>query len=314
MSADAPAASSSLRRRVASLVPADVKDLARPAARRVGLAAPAEGWWQEAAAVWKGPKASERHDRWCNVCRWTGSAFLGSAHTESAKCPRCGSVARDRFLLWCFTSRTGKWRDARVIETSPRLGAEYREYMRRWFSYRTSDFDLSMHRGDVQLDLQDIDLPDASVDIVLTPHVLEHVPDTDRALAELFRVIAPGGRMYLQVPLLQGVTAPPTEPEFHADNTPVLWRFGWDLVDRLRAAGFTATTLVTAEFEELLRGDLWVPEVSGEFDVASIVEHVRGDDLTVVADTGHSRLMGFEPGFQFVTWECLRPDSEPPSR
>ncbi len=98
-------------------------------------------------------------------------------------------------------------RGARVIETSPRLGGEYREYMQRWFSYRTSDFDLSAHRGDIQIDLQQIDLPDAAVDVVLTPHVLEHVPDTGKALSELFRVIAPGGRMYLQVPLVYGATS-----------------------------------------------------------------------------------------------------------
>ena len=172
-----------------------------------------------------------------------------------------------------------------MIETSPRLGGEYRSYMQRWFSYRTSDFDLSAHRGDIQLDLQAIDLPDASVDVVLTPHVLEHVPDTDRALAELFRVIAPGGRMYLQVPLLHGVTAAPTTPEFHADNTPVFWNFGWDLTDRLRAAGFTSTVLVTNEFAQVLRGDLDRPDAHGDiFQIDSLVDHARIGDLTTVAD------------------------------
>ena len=245
---------------------------------------------------------------WCNVCRWSGSAFLGSAHTESANCPQCGSIARDRFLLWCFTSRSGKMRGARVIETSPRLGEEYRSYMRRWFSYRTSDFDLSAHRGDIQLDLQAIDLPDASVDVVLTPHVLEHVPDTDRALAELFRVIAPGGRMYLQVPLVYGATSVPTTPEFHADNTPVFFNFGWDLTDRLRAAGFTTTVLVTDEYEQVLRGELDAPDPHGDgFHVDTLLEHVRLADLTPVADEARGRLMGFEPCYHFATWECLRP-------
>lgn len=308
MPAETPVAPSSFRSRVSAVVPADVKDLARPLARKVGLAAPVEGWWQEAAPVWRRPKGQELRDRWCNVCRWSGSAFLGSAHTESANCPQCGSIARDRFLLWCFTSRAGKTRGARVIETSPRLGGEYRAYMQRWFSYRTSDFDLSAHRGDIQLDLQNIDLPAASVDVVLTPHVLEHVPDTERALAELFRVIAPGGRMYLQVPLLQGRTAPPTEPEFHADNTPVLWRFGWNLSDLLRSSGFRTTVLVTNEFDQLLRGELSPPQgPSGEFDVDSLIEPVRLGDLTIVADDAQSRRMGFEPCFQFATWECLRP-------
>ena len=154
--------------------------------------------------MWKGPTRRSAATAGATCAAGTGSAFLGIAHTESATCPQCGSIARDRFLLWCFTQRAGKMRGARVIETSPRLGGEYRAYMQRWFSYRTSDFDLSAHRGDIQIDLQQIDLPDAAVDVVLTPHVLEHVPDTGKALSELFRVIAPGGRMYLQVPLVYG--------------------------------------------------------------------------------------------------------------
>ena len=307
-STDASGPSPSLRARVAAVVPPALKDRVRPLARRVGLAAPAMEWSQSSAPVWNAPSSRERRDRWCNVCRWTGSAFLGSAHTESALCPRCGSIARDRFLLWCYTSRTGKQRGVRVIETSPRLGADYREYMQRWFQYRTSDFDLSAHRGDIQLDLQAIDLPDASVDVILTPHVLEHVPDTAQALSELFRVIAPGGRMYLQVPLVYGATAAPTTPEFHADNTPVFWNFGWDLTDQVRAAGFVSTVLVTHEYDAVLRGELPAPDPHGDgFHVDTLLEHVRVDDLTPAADEADARLMGFEPCYHFATWECLRP-------
>jgi SAM-dependent methyltransferase len=297
-----------VRDRIAHAVPSAVKEPLRPLAVRAGLAAPRVDWWESARPVWKPPTRREQRDRWCNICRWTGSAFLGVAHTESATCPRCKSIARDRFLVWSFTSRSGAQRGVRVIETSPRLGEEYRTYMRRWFSYRTSDFDLSAHRGDVQIDLQDIDLPDASVDVILTPHVLEHVPDTDRALAELFRVLAPGGRMYLQIPLVYGVTAAPTTPEFHADNTPVFWNFGWDLTDRIRTAGFTTTVLVTDEYRDVLRGDRAAPDPHGDgFHVDSLVEHARPGDLTGAADARVARLMGFEPCHHFATWECLRP-------
>ncbi len=180
--------------------------------------------------------------------------------------------------------------------------------MRRWYSYRTSDFDLSMHRGDIQIDLQDIALPDASVDVVLTPHVLEHVPDTDRALAELFRVIAPGGRMYLQIPIVYGETSVPTTPEFHADNTPVFFNFGWDLTDRLRSTGFATRVLVTAEYDAILRGRLPAPDPHGDgFHVDTLVEHARPADLDVVANDDQARLMGFLPAYHFATWECLRP-------
>ena len=286
-------------------MPEVCKQPLRPVARKLGLLAPAE-WWQlnhrRDVGRLSGPGAAV-----CNICGWSGTAFEGISHVESATCPQCGSVARDRFLLWSAATRGALRKRPRVLETSPRLGDEYREMMRRHLQYKASDFDLSAHRGDIQIDLQDIALPDGALDVVLTPHVLEHVPDTSQALAELHRVVAPGGRIYLQVPLLHGLTAAPLTPEFHADNTPVFWNFGWDLTDMLRAAGFAATALVTAEFERVLRGTAPLPAPDGDiFDVADMVRHARLGDLTVVADDRQASVMGWLPAHQFVTWECVR--------
>ncbi|MGI9054079.1 MAG: class I SAM-dependent methyltransferase, partial [Ilumatobacteraceae bacterium] len=222
--------------------------------------------------------------------------------------PRCGSIARDRFLMWSFMQRDPRPAGVRLLETSPRLGHDYRQFMRTWFDYRASDFDLSAHVGDLQLDLQQVDLAAASVDVVLTPHVLEHVPDTKRALGELFRVIAPGGRMYLQVPLLHGDTRVPVEPEFHADNTPVFFNFGWDLIDQLEAAGFEVTVLVTDRFRSWLATPATGPSSNGDgFLVESLTEHARLDSVTGVADEQQSVQLGFLPPYHFVTWECRRP-------
>lgn len=290
-------------------MPRSIRDAARPLARRLHLAAPPGGWWYAARPPWVSPTPDElAKPARCNICRWTGERFDGQAHVESAVCPRCGSIARDRFLAWCFIERDPSPAGARVLETSPRLGDSYRRFMRTWFEYRASDFDLNAHIGDIRIDLQQIELPTASVDVVLTPHVLEHVPDTGRALSELFRVIAPSGRMYLQVPLLHGVTQVPIEPEFHADNTPVFFNFGWDLTDLVRAAGFDVDVLVTDEFRSWLAGDVPTPpEVGDGFRLDSLAEHVRLDDLTTVADRDQSAKLGFLPSHQFATWECRRP-------
>lgn len=298
--------------RLATAVPDDARDALRPLARRLGLAAEPEFWWQAAPAPWVHLDiAGTAAGAWgavCNICRWRGSAFRHVAHVESANCPQCGSIARDRFLFWCFATRTPKWRGARVLETSPRLGLDYREWMRRWFAYRASDFDLSAHRSDIQIDLQQIDLPDAALDIVLSAHVLEHVPDTRRALGELFRVIAPGGRMYLQVPLMRGRTAVPLEPEFHADNTPVFFNFGWELTDMVRAAGFETRVLVPGQYLEVLRGGRTDHDPARDgFDLRDLVDAARVADLVAVTDATEDRLMGFEPAHQHATWECLRP-------
>jgi SAM-dependent methyltransferase len=187
------------------------------------------------------------------------------------------------------------------------MGDDYRTMMRRHFQYRASDFDLGAHRADIQIDLQNIALSDCSIDVLLTPHVLEHVPDTGKALAEIHRVLAPSGRMYLQVPLVRGSTAVPSKPEYHADHTLVCWNFGWDLTDKLRAAGFATRVLVTAEFARLLHGDGVVPAPDGDvFDVADIVRAAPLDDLTVVATVAESEAMGWLPSYQFATWECVR--------
>ena len=254
---------------------------------------------------WAGdPRAPYR--RLCNICGWHGVDFEGFVHSESAICPSCGASARDRFVYHCFVSRQPYRPGLRVLETSPRMGDDYRRAMRERVTYTASDFDLQSHRADIAIDLQAIDLPDASLDTIVSAHVLEHVPDYERALAELHRVLAPGGHLFLMVPLQQGRTAPPTTPEFHEDNTPVHWRFGLDLTDRLRDAGFEATVLVVQDFVARLDAERWFDSSDPQFDMPSIKEGVHRPDLTVVADERTSRRLGFEPAFLFVAWEARR--------
>ncbi len=273
--------------------------------------APAPTTWVDTApSPWDAATGAEvRAAAWCNICRWTGAGFDGPQHCEFATCPRCGSIARDRFLFWCFVERTPPSLRTRLLETSPRMGADYRRAMARWFTYTCSDFDERAHAGTVRIDLQAIDLPDASLDVLLTPHVLEHVPETDTALGEIARVLAPGGRMYLQVPVLQGATAPPTEPEFHGDDTPVFWRFGPDLTARLRDHGFTTTLLCTEDWKRRVEaGDQdWGAGTSKEFDVTSLLGGSSADDLLSVADAPTASRLGFVPSYMFLTFEAIKP-------
>jgi SAM-dependent methyltransferase len=294
------------RTRVAAALPDRLKDVLRPLARRVGLAEPVSSWWEADRPPWELRPRAAGATHACMICGWSGDAFLGGFHSEAAECPQCRSIARDRFLFWCFTTRGHPGRRARVLETSPRLGLEYREMMRRWFSYRASDFDLSHHVGDIQIDLQDIALPSASLDFVLTPHVLEHVPDTARALGELHRVVVPGGHVYLQVPLVYGCTTVPSVPEFHADNTPVFFNFGWDLTDQLRAAGFEVRVLVTAAYRQMLGAPTAPADTGDGFCLDQLHEHVRLGDLDVVADDATALRFGLLPAHHFATWQCVR--------
>lgn len=88
-------------------------------------------------------------------------------------------------------------------------------------------FDLIPTAGvDLVGDLHRVPLTDGSLDAVVCTGVLEHVQDPDRVVAELWRVLRPGGRIYVSLPFLQGYHPSPTD--FH--------RFTRDGARRLLAA------------------------------------------------------------------------------
>ena len=83
--------------------------------------------------------------------------------------------------------------------------APYRELFKH-VRYVTTDWAQSEHPGaraaDVVAPADALPLPDGSFGVVLCTQVLEHVPEPSAVLAECFRVLEPGGRLALTVPLL----------------------------------------------------------------------------------------------------------------
>ncbi|MCR4265498.1 class I SAM-dependent methyltransferase [Nitratireductor sp. ZSWI3] len=84
---------------------------------------------------------------------------------------------------------------------------------------------------------EELPLPDSSVDRVLMVHSLEHAENPQQTLLEVWRVLAPGGRLVIAVPNRRGMWA-------RFEHTP----FGTgrpfsrvQLAEALREANFTAT-------------------------------------------------------------------------
>lgn len=81
------------------------------------------------------------------------------------------------------------------------IGVDYFSTAHDW--YRT--------RPDIYADAQELPLVEASIDHALLLDVLEHIPNPDRCLAELSRVLKAGGSLTIQVPFLYPIHDAPLD-------------------------------------------------------------------------------------------------------
>ncbi len=58
------------------------------------------------------------------------------------------------------------------------------------------------YHPDIVGDVHNLPLPDNSVDAVLCLHLLEHVEEPQKAMKEIYRVLKPGGYLYIDVPFI----------------------------------------------------------------------------------------------------------------
>jgi SAM-dependent methyltransferase len=96
--------------------------------------------------------------------------------------------------------------------------------------------DVERRAPDVQFvaDLRDMGMiDDASYDTVLSSEVLEHIPEPERAIAEVFRILRPGGKFLLTVPFLVRLHEEPADYYRYTQHGLrfLLERAGFDVVD-----------------------------------------------------------------------------------
>jgi SAM-dependent methyltransferase len=195
----------------------------------------------------------------CPCCGRRFRRFLGWGGREDVVCPWCGAFERHRALCVYLRERTDLFSaERRVLHVAPEWSLERNLRALPHLDYVSGD--LGSERAMEYLDVTDLPYPDASFDVVLCSHVLEHVRDDRRAMSELARVVRPGGCAILLVPLdvtraetLEDpriVTAEARTREYwQADH---LRLYGRDFKDRLEEAGFEVTV------------DRWLWKLDGE--------------------------------------------------
>ena len=182
---------------------------------------------------------------------------------EHLCCPSCGLNNRMRATVHFLAECVGATPESRVYLTEQKTGLFGVMEARHPRLVSSEYLGEAMELGQLtpsairNEDITRLSFPDALFDLIVTLDVLEHVPDTRRALAELRRVLRPGGSLVISVPFdplreshlvraavdAHGRIQHFLPPEYHYDpirpeGCLAFYRFGWQLLEDLRAAGF----------------------------------------------------------------------------
>lgn len=118
----------------------------------------------------------------------------------NALCPGTLSLERHR-LLWLYLKRKTTFLEdsLKVLHIAPEqlFYSTFKTFL-HW-DYTTTD--LYSPLADVKADICDLPFEENSYDLILCNHVLEHIPEDQKAMEELYRVLKPGGTLIAQVPL-----------------------------------------------------------------------------------------------------------------
>jgi SAM-dependent methyltransferase len=169
-------------------------------------------------------------------------------------CPYCQSNDRNRLyalFLRRQADRIGHGPKYRMLDIAPARRLRELILSLGCFDYRSAD----LMRSDVddRVDIMDMKAyANDSFDCFICSHVLEHVPDDRKAMAELFRILKPGGWGITMAPIILSLNASIEDPTL-SDPNERFRCFGQDdhlrlysrrdFIDRLIQAGFNVSCL-----------------------------------------------------------------------
>ena len=135
----------------------------------------------------------------CPVCEGQFSSFMTRHGHRNAQCPRCVRwYAIGPWLYLRDVLRVGQ-KPSRLLHLAPEQGIKRRLRALPAVDYVTADLNAALAAD--RVDVVSMPYPDASFDLVVCSHVLEHVPDDRRAIRELYRVLRPGRTAIVVVPI-----------------------------------------------------------------------------------------------------------------
>lgn len=136
----------------------------------------------------------------CEICNTNLSQFI-AIKPNDLLCPACGSRSRTRRLYNLLFKEDVL--HGNILHFSPSRSL-YRIFKRMdSINYFSADFENEFV-ADYKIDIRKIDFKNDYFNTIICYHILEHIIEDKLAMEELYRVLKPQGRCYIQTPFKEG--------------------------------------------------------------------------------------------------------------
>lgn len=171
------------------------------------------------------------------------------------------------FLHRAVCHSNGHCRALRVLHNAPEiavaaglhlLNSSSVDYM--GFDFEVGPLVFNSKLNEFRANLMELPFPTSFADVLITSHVLEHVPDLDQALKEIYRVLRPGRLAVIAAPVNISVqvtkemekgknyTAEDLKRDFGQEDH--VRTIGMDIIAKIEAVGFMVDRMTPVEFYE----------------------------------------------------------------
>ena len=191
--------------------------------------------------------------RQCPICSWKGRQFAPGGAIKKrrfdCRCPKCGSFERHR-LAYTVAEKLVNLDYTSVLHIAPEKELE------KWLRHKSDKYlSIDLYRSAMKkMDVTDLKLEDESKSLIWCSHVLEHVENDRQAIREFYRVLAPKGIAFIQVPIWKHKTYEDEtikSPDkrlntfYQSDH---LRLYGYDISERFEDVGFRAKVYRAQDF------------------------------------------------------------------
>ena len=164
-------------------------------------------------------------------------------------CPYCHSLERHRLLRIYLERYTNffKYPGLKVLHFAPEKGL-YDLFIQPQYGldYFPVDIDPTVPGIVNVVNMESIPYQDSSFDVIIANHVIEHVPDEKRGLAEIRRVLKPDGFAIMNTIVYQELDETLENPEYNTEELRLKYygqkdhvrKYGRDYPEHLKRAGF----------------------------------------------------------------------------